>query len=137
MNCQAFANNIKAHASVFADKMLAMDFSNWLLEQLQKTGWNQSELASHAGVTRTAISDVISGRRKAGSELCIAISQALKLPPETVFRYAGLLPPIPPNTEQKGELLYLFEQLPENQKQIAIDYIRFLVEKMEVKNHKY
>ena len=66
-------------------------FSDWLFSQMQAKGWSQSDLARHAGVTRTAISDVLSGRRKAGNELCTAIALALQIPPEEVFRAAGIL----------------------------------------------
>lgn len=72
--------------------MLAVDFKNWLITELNKRGWNQSELAVAAGVTRTAISDVLSGRRNPGVELCNSLARALRLPPEVVFRHAGLLP---------------------------------------------
>lgn len=66
-------------------------FSDWLYLQMQAKGWSQSDLARHAGVTRTAISDVLSGRRKAGNELCSSIALALQIPPEEVFRAAGIL----------------------------------------------
>jgi transcriptional regulator with XRE-family HTH domain len=118
--------------------MLVMSdsFSIWLNGELLQRGWSQAELARQANLSRTAISDVLSEKHDAGFDLCIAIARALHLPPESVFRIAGLLPPTPAHTEQKEELLYLFEQLPENQKPIAVDYIRFLVEKNEAKNKK-
>jgi len=129
MNCQAVANKLNAKANMFADIMLAMEFQDWLVEQLNLKGWNQAKLASRAGVTRTAISDIISGRRNAGSELCTAIAHALNLPPEEVFRAAGLLPPAPAHTEQTQELLYFFDQLDDHDRKTILDLARFLLSK--------
>lgn len=110
-----------------------MRFSDWLLDWLNKKGWNQAELAMRAGVTRTAISDVISGRRNPGKDLCIAISHALNLPPETVFRAAGLLPPVSPDVEYKEEFLHLLSQLPPEEQRRYLDLLRFEVERQKSK----
>lgn len=129
MICQASANNIKANAINCADIMLAMKFSDWLLNWLNKKGWNQSELATRAGVTRTAISDVLSGRRNPGTDLCIAIARALNIPPETVFRAAGLLPPVPSDTEYQEEFFHLLSQLSPQERQEILELLRFKAER--------
>jgi len=66
MICQALANKKIANAEEIADIMLAMEFTTWLFEKMKNKGWTQSELATRAGVTETAISDVLSQRRKPG-----------------------------------------------------------------------
>jgi transcriptional regulator with XRE-family HTH domain len=71
----------------------SLPFSECLQEQLDKKRWNQSKLASEAHLGKGSLSDIISGRRKVGSEVARAIADALKLPPEQVFRAAGILPP--------------------------------------------
>jgi len=43
----------------------------------------------------------------------VAIARALQIPPERVFRKAGLLPPKPDETPTLRELLYLASQLPD------------------------
>lgn len=106
-----------------------MDFSNWLLNKLREKGWNQAELATRAGVTRTAISDVISGRRNAGPDLCSSIARALDLPPEAVFRAAGLLPPVSPESEVAQQILHLLSQLPPDEQRRYLDLLRFEVER--------
>jgi|GEM_PF-611386 transcriptional regulator with XRE-family HTH domain len=131
MNCQANANGIIAKANIYADIMLAMEFKDWVLNWLNKKGWNQAELAARAGVTRTAISDILSGRRNPGPDLCTAIARALNLPPETVFRAAGLLPPVPASEEQQDTLMYLYSQLPQKEREEVLEYIRFKLEKAE------
>lgn len=69
-------------------------FVDWLLNEMNSQGLSQAALAKKADVSRTAISNLINGSRGMGIELCTAIAHALKIPPETVFRAAGLLPPV-------------------------------------------
>lgn len=131
--CQALAENKVANAVNYADIMLAMEFTEWLLNWLYKKGWNQSELATRAGVTRTAISDVLSGRRNPGPDLCTAIARALNLPPETIFRAAGLLPPAPEDTEYQDEFFHLLSQLSPQERQEILELLRFKVDRKVAK----
>lgn len=70
-------------------------FSDWLVEEIKNRGWTQSELSRRARVNRQVISSYINARRDAPDErILIQIAGALNLPPESVFRAAGLLPPV-------------------------------------------
>lgn len=71
-------------------------FSDWLMEQLQGKGWTQAELAKRSGLSRSAISLLLSSQRNPTAESCVAIARAFDLPPETVLMAADLLPEIPP-----------------------------------------
>jgi len=73
-------------------------FGDWLLVQLEEKKWSQADLARAAGVSRAAISDIISGRRNVGTELATSIADALNYPADQVFRVAGLLP-LPPKPD--------------------------------------
>jgi len=70
----------------------ANTFSDWLLAELEKREWSQSDLARRAKVSNAAISDVLSGRRNVGRNLAASIAEGLKLPIEDVYREAGILP---------------------------------------------
>jgi transcriptional regulator with XRE-family HTH domain len=70
-----------------------ISFSEWLLLMLENRKWSQADLARAAKVSRSAISEIISGQRQVGKRTATAIAQALRLPPEQVFRAAGILPP--------------------------------------------
>lgn len=72
--------------------MSTLDFPEWLNDELQQRGWTQADLARKSGLTTAGISRILSGQRDPGPEALIAIAEALKLPPEHVFRKAGLLP---------------------------------------------
>ncbi len=115
--------------------MLAMadriDFSTWLDNELLKRNWSQSELARRAGVTRSGINGVIIGSRNPGTDLCEAIARALRLPPEEVFRAAGILPPVTPDTRLSAEMEYLLARLTPARREEVLNYIRFLAQQEE------
>lgn len=71
------------------------DFSVWLQKEIDTRGWNQAELHRKSGLSRTIISDVLSGKVLPGFDFCVAVGQALRLPGDHVLRLAGLLPPAP------------------------------------------
>jgi len=95
---------------------------------MNRRGWNNSELARRAGIGPSGISMIINEQRAPGVDFCRAVARALGLPPETVFRQAGLLPP-DPNSEipARRELLHLFEQLPEADRSMAVSLVRAMV----------
>ncbi len=69
-----------------------MGFSNWLIAELNARNWSQSELSRQADLTRAAISNYVSGQNP-NADAMRKIAKAFKLPPEIVFRAAGILPP--------------------------------------------
>jgi transcriptional regulator with XRE-family HTH domain len=71
----------------------SISFSEWLLRALENKGWSQADLARAANVSRSAISEIISGQRQIGKRTATSLAEALKIPPEQVFRAAGILPP--------------------------------------------
>lgn len=64
-------------------------FSDWLLKEMNARTWSQADLARAAGLSRTAVSNVLSQQRQPGPEFCVAIAQAFGYPPEVIFRAAG------------------------------------------------
>lgn len=109
--------------------MKTVDFADWLIIELNKHGWTQADLAREAGLNRQVISTYINRRReKPDSDSLIAIARALKLPPETVFRAAGLLPPAPPETEYTNQLIYLTRNLSEEKRKILLSIAEKLSE---------
>ena len=87
------------------------DFASWLDNELNKRGWRPATLARRAGVGNDVISRILNRERGIGPEVCIGIAKAFKLPPETVFRIAGLLPPETAEDEGFEEWKYLLSQL--------------------------
>jgi transcriptional regulator with XRE-family HTH domain len=75
------------------DKMLSMEnFGDWLLQELEKRDWSQSDLVKNAGISRGTLSNIISGNRGVGFDSLLAIAHAFKISPISIFRKAGILP---------------------------------------------
>ena len=84
-------------------KMITMDtdFVEWLEHELQERGWGQSELAHKGDIPQSTLSRIMLRDRQLGPEIGVRIARALKLPPEEIFRAAGLLPALPASGEEK------------------------------------
>jgi transcriptional regulator with XRE-family HTH domain len=108
-------------------------FIQWLNRELAERGWSDNQLARHAGISHSVIS-----RARGGSppkwEACEALAQALQLPPELVFRKAGLLPP--ENDEIAGweEWKHLLARLPEQDRYELLRIARLKLELREAGN---
>ena len=114
-------------------KMLSMEsFSGWLLRELKVRDMSQSDLARIAGLGSGTISNIVSGNRKVGQETLVKIAHALRLPDETVFRAAGLLPQVSEEDAKFKDWKYLLEKLSERDFSI----LRDLAEKMVSENEK-
>jgi transcriptional regulator with XRE-family HTH domain len=106
-------------------------FGKWLLEELEDRRWSMREFARRCGVSESTISRVVSGKRNPSSELCRRMAKVLHLPPERIFREAGLLPPASDESPGIKEALYLFRQLPEDERLRILLIMRTLLEEQE------
>ena len=108
------------------------DFSEWLMDQIRINGLTQAELARASGLSRTAISDMINRKRlKPEQPTLNAIANGLKLPPETVYRAAGLLPQLPERRIAEEIAAYKLAELDDQQLDEVLQYIEFIQEKQE------
>lgn len=87
------------------------EFSAWLQQEIAKRGWDQAELARRSKITPGQVSHILSGDRKPGSTACRGIARALQLPPEEVFRHAGLLPMAHKTPEGIEELQFYYREM--------------------------
>jgi transcriptional regulator with XRE-family HTH domain len=109
--------------------MVSMEnFSEWLLEELKKRNWSQSDLSRMAGISPGTISNVISGAKGLGYETGKAIAHAFKIPPEEIFRVAGILPPKPNADEWLEEMNHKLSLLDPATRLIAEKLINALLE---------
>jgi len=82
-------------------------FGDWLLTAIEDKGWKQAELARRAHIKDATLSRIITGSRQIGPDVAQSIARALKVPPEQVYRKAGLLPPSSPRAEDIEEALWI------------------------------
>jgi transcriptional regulator with XRE-family HTH domain len=107
------------------------DFASWLNVKMQGKGWTSSELARRAKVATSTMSTVLSGKSRPGWDFCAGVAQALEESPCTVFRLAGLLPPLPEvDTEEPIELL---KTLPAVDRKEVVAYVRFRYQRSKEK----
>jgi transcriptional regulator with XRE-family HTH domain len=95
-------------------------------------GITRNKLASMAGISSGTLSLIASGARKPGADLCLSLANALKIPPETVLRWAGFLPD-ESEVSGQGEMAYIYANLPPEKQEQLREYARFLIEKEEKK----
>ncbi len=79
-----------------------IDFSKWLQAEMNGRGWTQSDLARSADLNRAVINKLLHGKSHPQPATLGAISRAFRIPIESIYRAAGLLP-IPPDTDETIE----------------------------------
>lgn len=107
-------------------------FSEWLRKILQEKGWTEADLARKSGIIRQTINNYTNGRiNKPDEDVLQAIAHALRLPPEEVFREAGLLPPKKPLAVREEAINYKISLLPEPEQEQVLEFVDFLLERSE------
>lgn len=101
----------------------------WILNELEVKSWSQNELGRRASLSSGTISNIINGTTKPDQVTLRSISKAFKVSAETVLRLAGLLPEAPAPTAQTEQLLYLFDQMDDKNRQTILDMMNFLLSK--------
>jgi len=102
--------------------------ATWLVDELETRGWSRSEAARRGHVSSSMFDKVINGHARPGLDFCRGIARAFCIPPEEVFRRAGLLPPEPEANRAEREYLYVYRQLPEHERRHALVVARALLE---------
>lgn len=104
--------------------MNTVDFSLWLQEQIDDKGWKPTDLARRSHISDAAVSRILKGERKADVETLSSFAHALKLPPEQVYRAAGILPPAHELDELVEQIIHETTDLPEQDQQEVLAFIR-------------
>ncbi len=103
---------------------LMTSFVDWLNSQLAERKMSPADLARSMKKDQGIVSRILRGERKPSPETLEAISKALKLPVETVFQAAGILPTRNSDlSPKKRELLNRLEGADEETIQDTIDML--------------
>jgi transcriptional regulator with XRE-family HTH domain len=102
-------------------------FVEWLEGELAARNWRPADLARAANISTGALSSVLTGSRNVGVDMANAIALGLGLPPDLVFRRAGLLPPQPgPERDPTlQELIEIMRNLSPDERREVVDYALF------------
>ena len=110
-------------------------FKTWLQNEMNKRHWSQSDLARSAGLNRAVINKLLNGPSTPSHATLRGISRAFKVPFETVYRHAGLLPEIPDHESFIQEATHLLREIKSPQrKTTALNLIRTLEKEDEQEN---
>jgi transcriptional regulator with XRE-family HTH domain len=104
-------------------------FSDWLVNAMREREMTAADLARGARKSSAVISRILSGERNPAPDTVQAIAHALRLPPEVVYRNAGMLPPKSPDDESADVLYHRILNLPDVLRAQAEDYVNYLAEK--------
>jgi transcriptional regulator with XRE-family HTH domain len=114
-------------------------FSEWLQAEMNKRGWSQSDLARAADLNRAVINKLLNGKSHPQPATLEAISRALKIPIETTYRAAGLLPVNGDHDDTLEEAIYVLRNIHSAQrKATAVALLKALIaeEENELKEDK-
>lgn len=107
-------------------------FSEWLQAEMDKRGWSQSDLARNADLNRAVINKLLNGKSHAQPPTLESISRALKMPLETTYRAAGLLPAANDHDDAMEEVIYIFKCIQSTQhRTTALALLKVLITEEE------
>ncbi|MBN2005335.1 MAG: helix-turn-helix transcriptional regulator [Anaerolineae bacterium] len=103
-------------------------FTEWLNEVIAEQGVSVAELARRIGVSPAAVSQILSGKNNPGPEFCRGLASVLALPPDGIFRRAGLLPnlPAPADDMNLNELRDVMKYLRPRERRQILEYAYML-----------
>jgi len=94
-------------------------FSDWLQLEMNKRQWSQSDLARAANLNRAVINKLLNRKSNPHPETLMALARAFKVPVETAYRAAGLLPEIPEPDAFLEELTHKFRLIQNPQRKLT------------------
>lgn len=104
-------------------------FVEWLQAELKTRDWTQADLARRSRVSQTHLSRIMNDMRKPGPDALVSIARALRIPPEDVFRQAGIIPPTSATLTPRDERL--FADLVEKLATLSAEDQRLILELIE------
>ena len=84
---------------------MTMDFSEWLVNELEKRGWSRSEAARRGNISSSMFDKVINGYARPGIKFLEGIAKAFDLSLAEVINYSNN------NRNEKSNLLEKIDQI--------------------------
>jgi transcriptional regulator with XRE-family HTH domain len=110
----------------------SLRFTEWLQMEMDKRGWSQSDCARACDLNRAVINKLLNGKCKPQPATLMAIARGFKIPVETAYRAAALLPPSSHGDETIQEVIHIFKSLQSPQrKATAMMLLKALVAEEE------
>lgn len=99
---------------------------DWIIDNMQARGWNQTDLARMSGLNTGAVSNLLNRKRRPGIKSCTAIAHAFRVHPSVVLKMAGLMDSsaFNPDDDVIAEINAIYSKLDHQNKIDALEYIR-------------
>lgn len=98
------------------------NFRTYVTKEMNKRGWSPSDLARAAGVAKSTISMNLNDNRQPGTILCNGIARAFGVPPEEIYRLAGILPSEPKTNQTIEKINHTVSGLPPEEQVNVLEY---------------
>ncbi len=113
------------------DRMDALN--DFIRKRMRENGWNQTDLARAARLSRQTISTLLNRIQYPTPETLQKIANALNEPVENLYRLEGLLPPENKRKIAEQVLGYKLSELTDDEVEQVIDYVEYLYNKPDRK----
>jgi len=100
-----------------------VSFGQWLTEQLSRRNMRPNDLVRATGLDSAVVSNLMTGKRNAGTKTCKVIAKALDMSINEVYQAAGLLDPTPDSPAIKSVVTILSELRPDDILEV-LEYVR-------------
>lgn len=120
--------------NVLGNQEFITDFGAWLTDEMGRRGWSQVVLSSNTGISTGQVSRILSNERNPGADSCTAIATAFGVPPDDVFRRAGLLPPKREPSGRQRAMLAMLDSLSDSAIETLMDVANALMIREQVGN---
>ncbi len=109
----------------------------WLLDEMVRREITQADLARLANLNRAVINKLLNGQSNPRPATLESIARAFKIPVESVYRRAGLLPDIPDVDSYIDEITHVARQIQSPQRRSTILlFIRALADEEKQENNR-
>lgn len=108
-----------------------LTLSEFVKKELERKGWNRSELSRKSGLSTGTISNVLNDDRPAGVDVVRAMAVALGVPQHILFYYARLITELPGEIPvEVQETASALLKLPERDRQEIMDIVSVKVKRL-------
>ena len=112
------------------------NFPDWLQSELDKRRWSQADLAYSAGISRAVVNKLLNRKTYPQPDTLQAIARAFKIPVETVYRAAGLLPSETETETFEAEIIHKLKLIKSpKRRKTAINLLNALIDEEESGNN--
>ena len=112
------------------------NFPDWLQSELDKRRWSQADLAYSAGISRAVVNKLLNRKTYPQPDTLQAIARAFKIPIETVYRAAGLLPAETEAETFEAEIIHKLKLIKSpKRRKTAINLLNALIDEEESGNN--